>query len=114
MKFKIDRPINGSYTLKITHEETDDFSWVKKYGERTIEKERLDFIRIDDQVIKGWIDDDGVGHRTRIETNEIIEVNTLEELYAITKENEGKIVFSTNRWRKDLDGWIEIYDDYRE
>jgi len=105
MKFKIDRPINGSYTLKITHEETDDFSWVKKYGERTIEKERLDFIRIDD---------DGVGHRTRIETNEIIEVNTLEELYAITKENEGKIVFSTNRWRKDLDGWIEIYDDYRE
>lgn len=73
-----------------------------------------------DRPIKGSYSEEvmlelcGVAHRIIKETIQIIEVNTLEELYAITKDNQGKIVFGTNKGRENVDGWIEIYDDYRE
>ncbi len=112
MKFTIDRPIKNSYPMELIHEESHDFlGWT---DEDKRQERKSDFIELNDEVIKGWIDDDGMCHRVRKETIEVIEVNTLEELYAITKTNEGKIVFGTNRGHEGIDGWIEIYDDYRE
>lgn len=114
MKFKIDRPIKNSYSEEITYEQTWDFSNIEDETRRENNKKWWIELNGNPELIKGWIDSDGVCHRLRKETIEVIEVNTLEELYAITKTNEGKIVFGTNRGHEDIDGWIEIYDDYRE
>jgi len=112
MKFIIDRPIKNSYEHEITYERTNDYLWVE---DKKVRKEKeLRWIELDHETIKGWIDDDGICHIIRKKTIEIIEVNTLEELYAITKDNQGKIVFGTNVNHEGIDGWIEIYDDYRE
>jgi hypothetical protein len=112
MKFIIDRPIKGSYSEEVIEQQSHEFFYME--DKERAERNKLRWIELDDRVISGWIDEDGVAHRVIKETIEIIEVNTLEELYAITKSNEGKIVFGTNQWRENIDGWIEIYDDYRE
>ena len=113
MKFIIDRPIAGSYSEERTYEQTHEFFYME--DKERAERNKLRWIDTDDdRIVKGWIDADGVCHRVVKEIIECIEVNTLEELYAITKENDGKIVFGTNRGHEGIDGWIEIYDDYRE
>lgn len=109
MKFTIDRPIRNSYSEEIILEQTWDFSFIEDETKR--EKHKKKWIELNDEVMEGWIDDDGVCHRTMKTTIECIDVETLEELCAITKEY-GKIVFGTNI--EDFDGWIEVYDDYRE
>jgi hypothetical protein len=116
MKFIIDRKIKGSYSEKVTYEESNDFSWMRKekYDEERIEKWKSKYVETGGEIVKGWIDGDGICHRIRKETIKFIEVNTLDELYAITKDNGGRIVFGTNRGHEGADGWIEIYDDYRE
>ena len=112
MKFIIDRPIKNSYSEECTYEQTNDFLWCDDEEKRHFKK--LDWIEPNEEVISGYIDAFGICHRICKQTIEVIEVNTLEELYAITKSNEGKIVFGTNRDHEGVDGWIEIYDDYRE
>jgi hypothetical protein len=112
MKFIIDRPIEGSYSEEIKFEQTHKFFNME--DKERAERNRLRWIEPDETVIYGWIDDDETCHRVCRKTIECIDVNTLEELYAITKSNEGKIVFGTNRGHEGIDGWIEIYDDYRE
>jgi xanthine dehydrogenase iron-sulfur cluster and FAD-binding subunit A len=112
MKFIIDRPIKNSYSEGITYEQTNDYLWCKDEEKRHFME--LDWIEPNEEVISGYIDDNNVCHRVVRETIEFIEVNTIEELYAITKENDGKIVFGTNVRHEGADGWIEIYDDYRE
>ena len=112
MKFIIDRPIKGSYSEELMLEQSHEFFYME--DRERAERNKLRWIEFDDRVVSGWIDEDGVAHRIIKETIEIIEVNTLEELYAITKDNQGKIVFGTNKGRENVDGWIEIYDDYRE
>jgi hypothetical protein len=87
--------------------------WDMEDKERA-ERNKLRWIELNDEVIKGWIDEDDVCHRIVKQTIECIDVNSLEELHNITKENEGKIVFGTNVRYEGIDGWIEIYDDYRE
>lgn len=118
MKFTIDRPIEGSYSKEITYEQTWDFSNIEDETRRENNKKWWIELNGNPELIKSWIDDDGVCHRIKKETIEIIDVTTIEELYAITKANDGKIVLGTNLindfadgW---VDGWIEIYDDYRE
>lgn len=111
MIFAIDRPIKGSYSEWMTYSQTNDFSHIE--DKEKVDSYKLRWIRADDdRIVKGWIDDDGVCHRIMTQTIEIIEVNTLEELYSITKSNDGKIVFGTNIRYEGVDGWIEIYDDY--
>jgi hypothetical protein len=114
MKFKIDRTIKNSYKEEIIYEEFNDFSWMREdeYDEEKIEKYKSRYIETNDEVISGYIDKD-ICYRTIKKTVKVIEVNTLEELYAITKENGGQIVFNTHKYAS-IDGWIEIYDDYRE
>ena len=113
MKFVIDRPIKGSYSEWMTYSQTNDFSHIE--DKEKVDSYKLRWIDLElNGLIKGWIDDDGVCHRIRKESVDLIEVNTLEELYAITKSNEGKVVFGTNIRYEGVDGWIEIYDDYRE
>jgi hypothetical protein len=112
MKFIIDRPIKNSYSEERTYEQTHKFFYME--DKERAERNKLRWIELNDEVIKGWIDEDDVCHRIVKQTIECIEVNTLEELYAITKSNEGKIVFGTNIGHEGIDGWIEIYDDYRE
>jgi hypothetical protein len=112
MKFIIDRPIKSSYSKEILQEQTHEFFYME--DKERAKRNKLRWIELDDIVIKGWIDDDGVCHRIVKNVIEIIDVTTLEELYALTKDNAGKIVFGTNVDHEDIDGWIEIYDDYRE
>jgi hypothetical protein len=111
MKFHIDRTIDGSYPMELIHEESNDFlGWT---NEEYRQERKSDFIELSDEVIKGWIDEDGMCHRIRKETIEVIEVNTIEELHTITVKY-GKIVFNSFAIHEGIDGWIEIYDDYRE
>lgn len=112
MKFIIDRPIKNSYSEERIYEQTHNF--LNMEDKERAERNKLRWIEINDEVIKGWIDDDGVCHRVVKKTIECIDVNSLEELHNITKENEGRIVFGTNVRYEGIDGWIEIYDDYRE
>ena len=112
MKFIIDRPIKNSYSEERTYEQTNDYLWCEDLERRHFNE--LAWIEPNDEVISGYIDAFSVCHRVRKETIELIEVNTLEELYAITKDNDGKIVFGTNGLYEGISGWIEIYDDYRE
>lgn len=114
MKFIIDRPIKNSYSEEITHEQTHEFIPFEGMDKERTERNKLRWIEPNEEVISGYIDSDGVCHRVVREIIEFIEVNTIEELYAITKENDGKIVFGTNVRHEGADGWIEIYDDYRE
>jgi hypothetical protein len=111
MKFRIDRPIKDSYSEEVTYEVTNDFL---RITEDRKQQGMLDWIQLDDNVIKGWIDDDEICHIIIKETREYINVNTLDELYSITKDNGDKIVFGTYKDENGSDGWIEIYDDYRE
>ena len=111
MKFTIDRPIKNSYPMELIHEESNDFLC---YNNGEFRQERKsDYIKLNDEVIKGWIDDDGMCHRVRKEIIEVIDVNTIEELHNITVNN-GKIVFGSFAIYEGINGWIEIYDDYRE
>ena len=115
MKFTIDRKIKKSYSEEIIYEESNDFSWMREkegYKER-IDMYKENYIQINDEVISGYIDKDTC-YRTIRETIKVIEIHTLEELYTITKEKGGRVVFGTNTGYKGIDGWIEIYDDYRE
>ena len=112
MIFTIDRPIKGSYTMEKIYEQTHEFFHMK--DKEIAERNKSRWIETDDNVIKVWIDEDGMCHRLYREIIDLVEVNTLEELYAITKYNQGKIVFGTNKGHEGIDGWIEIYDDYRE
>jgi hypothetical protein len=112
MKFIIDRPIKNSYSQEYTEEQTNDYLWCEDEERRHFKE--LDWIEPNKEVISGYVDAFGGCHRLVRKTIELIEVNTLEELYAITKENDGKIVFGTNVRQEGIDGWIEIYDDYRE
>ena len=116
MKFTIDRPIKGSYSEEVTYQQSNDFSWMKEEGDiEKMEMWKLRYIETDEETINGYIDEDGICHRTQKQTIEVIEVNTLQELHDLTKDNEGKIVFGTNMRSIDgIDGWIDIYDDYRE
>jgi hypothetical protein len=111
MKFIIDRPITGSYVMEIINEESNDFLWKKDEEKRHYME--LDWIEPNDEVISGYVDVFSVCHRLRKETLHVIEVNTLEELHDITVKN-GKIVFDSFAIYEGVDGWIEIYDDYRE
>ena len=111
MKFTIDRPIAGSYPIEIIREETWDFS--RHDDEERRETYKLRWVKLDNDVVRGWIDDDGRCHRLRKETLEVIEVDTLEELHEITVKH-GKIVFGSFAIHDGISGWIEIYDDYRE
>ena len=112
MKFIIDRPIETSYDHEITYERTNDYLWILDENKRK-EKE-LNWIKLDERVVKGWIDDDGICHVICKEIVECVDIQTIEELYAITKDNAGKVIFGTNIDHEGIDGWIEIYDDYRE
>lgn len=112
MKFIIDRPIEGSYAEEIIYEQSNDFSWMREEGNERIEYWKSKYIK-NDEVISGYIDKD-ICYRTIKKTIKVIEIKTLEELYAITKTNKGKIVFGTDVDHEGIDGWIEIYDDYRE
>lgn len=111
MKFRIDRPIKNSYSEEIMYEVINDFL---RLTEDRKQQRMMDWIQLDDSVIEGWIDDDEICHVIIKETIEYINVNTLEELYSITKDNGGKIVFGTHKDDNGSEGWIEIYDDYRE
>lgn len=113
MIFSIDRPIKGSYTEWMIYHETNNFS---HFTDKTkSESNKLMWINVElNRLEKGWIDDEGVGHRTHKELVDLIEVNTLEELSDLTRDNSGKIVFGSFKEYEGVDGWIEIYDDYRE
>lgn len=111
MKFIIDTPIETSYEHEITYERTNDFSWALQERQQEL---KLAWIEPDERVVKGWIDDDGICHVICKEIVECVDIQTIEELYAITKANQGRIVFATNIDHEGIDGWIEIYDDYRE
>lgn len=64
-------------------------------------------------IIESWRDENNVLHKKVQSKCYVVEINSLEELYQLTKENCGRIVFETDSVA-GLDGYIEIYDDYRE
>jgi hypothetical protein len=109
MKFIIDRETKNSYSEELLIEYTHDFKRIEDEERR----KRNELQYISDDVVEGWIDDEGICHRINRETYHFIDVNTIEELFYITKENGGRIVFDTYE-RQGVLGKIEIYDDYRE
>ena len=115
MKFEITRTL-GIYDDEKPIKNCEEYFYNRVFSQHGYygNSERATEIFLEDpNIIESWRDENKVLHKKVKLKCYVVEINSLEELYQLTKENCGRIVFETDSVA-GLDGYIEIYDDYRE